>query len=280
MWALTSTTRHPKGRVVWHANEDTWRCFVRPVTDEVCVTDQRTILQVLIITVIICVLHKLVLKTRCCFFLISRDQNNQQQKRIFFQVPRQKLTHKTRFLKYKSNQWGLWKQHPWCSVSVLIFFYLLCENCFEKANSVNRILFFPLCQADAVVNSTDPALKHTYGQVAKEMLKRASSQLTDQCQKLYPTGIGNNMVAITDAFGLNQFKKIFHVAMPPAAWDPKVSLSYFVEYMILMCLWLSCFLLRIKVYARNTSPLRPAIFPAKNTPNSIIILIIIWRWRN
>ena len=75
-----------------------------------------------------------------------------------------------------------------------------------------------------MVNSTDPSLQHTKGQVSTVLLMKAGAGLTQQCQERYPRGIGDHAVAVTDTFGLKQFKYIFHVVLPQITWDPNVSL--------------------------------------------------------
>ena len=78
------------------------------------------------------------------------------------------------------------------------------------------------------MNSTDPGLQHTNGQVSAVLMQNAGPKLAQECRALYPEGIGDTMVAITDAFDLTKFKYIFHIVMPQILWNPSVSLSYFV----------------------------------------------------
>ena len=81
---------------------------------------------------------------------------------------------------------------------------------------------FDCTQADVLVNSTDPCLGHTDGTVSKLLMEEAGPQLTAQCQELYPNGMHKNVVAVTDSFKMDNFKKIFHIALYQKYWTSQV----------------------------------------------------------
>ena len=83
---------------------------------------------------------------------------------------------------------------------------------------------FGCTQADVLVNSTDPYLEHKHGKVSKLLMEKAGPQLTAQCQKLYPKGMDENIVAVTDSFKMENFRKIFHIALPQKCWPNQVHL--------------------------------------------------------
>ncbi|KAK7109396.1 uncharacterized protein [Littorina saxatilis] len=94
------------------------------------------------------------------------------------------------------------------------------QDFMDRVNVVIGDIFdAKLIQADAVVNSTDPGLKHTQGQVSKLLLEKAGPSLTSQRKALFPGGIQNQVIAITDAFNLQQFKHVFHVVLEQLLWD-------------------------------------------------------------
>ena len=74
-------------------------------------------------------------------------------------------------------------------------------------------------QADVLVNSTDPDLTHDKGQVSQCVLDQAGPGLQKRCHELYPEGLRENIVAVTDAFGVRTFKKIFHIALMQTFWE-------------------------------------------------------------
>ena len=75
------------------------------------------------------------------------------------------------------------------------------------------------------MNSTDPGLQHTNGQVSAVLMQKAGPELAQKCRDLYPEGIGDTMVAITDAFDLEKFKYIFHIVMPQILWLSLIHIS-------------------------------------------------------
>ena len=79
-----------------------------------------------------------------------------------------------------------------------------------------------LFQADVLVNSTDMQLTHENGIVSQLLLQKAGLGLTDQCQKLYPNGMCETNVAVTDAFNAENFRKIFHIVLPQTKWKEQV----------------------------------------------------------
>ena len=82
---------------------------------------------------------------------------------------------------------------------------------------------FGCTQADVLVNSTDPHLKHEGGTVSKLLMEKAGPQLIAQCQELYPKGMDENIVAVTDSFKMDNFKKIFHIALYQDFWPDQVT---------------------------------------------------------
>ena len=73
-------------------------------------------------------------------------------------------------------------------------------------------------QAEVLVNSTDPDLKHNKGLVSCLLLEQAGEPLRKQCEDLYPGGMKENIVAVTEGFEVSTFSSIFHIALDQNHW--------------------------------------------------------------
>lgn len=117
-------------------------------------------------------------------------------------------------------------------------------------------------KGDVVVNPTDPDLLHDKGQVSLLLLNKAGRDLLRLCKELYPNGIHNSLLAITDACNLSpQFKYIFHIVPLLLPW-PASPLDTFKKSEIVD--YLRC---RVHACLLNASvmELSSLVFPALGT---------------
>lgn len=80
-------------------------------------------------------------------------------------------------------------------------------------------------QADVLVNSTDPKLEHKHANVSRALMGKAGSKLRDQCHESYPNGIEDRLLAVTKTPWVDDWKEVYHIALPQEFWENEVCLK-------------------------------------------------------
>ncbi|KAL8615431.1 hypothetical protein ACOMHN_036251 [Nucella lapillus] len=93
-------------------------------------------------------------------------------------------------------------------------------------------------KADVIVNSTNRKLICDQGAVEKAIGETAGPEMYKACRELYPQGIPENGLAITNSFRMENAKRIYHIALSQDIFDGDKQrvLLYNLRQVILHCL--------------------------------------------